>query len=98
MAIEVKTSSLWDTLRLQWYVTVPAFLAGLVVPNRGVLAWRCRHGAGRATMRFLARLREKYGCDHLWMRFPLRRTLVVFAPGTIDAVLRSDANAADPAL
>ena len=96
MAVEVRKISLWDTLRLQWRITLPGFLQGLVASNRSVLAWRCRHGAGRATMHFLRDLREKYRCDHLWTWFPFGRTLLVFAPATMEAVLSSEANAADP--
>lgn len=98
MAVEIRKASLWDTLRLQWFVSIPAFLSGLVVPNRWFLSWRCGHGAGASTMRFLAGLRDKYRCEHLWVWFPVRRTLLALAPQTIEAVLRSDANAADPAL
>jgi cytochrome P450 len=102
MAIEVKKISLWDTLRLQLFVSIPAFFLGLVAANRWVLAYVARHGAGRATMHFFRDLRDKYGCDHLWAWFPgwfpVRRTLLVLAPETIEAVLLSDANAADPFL
>lgn len=98
MAIEVKKISLWDTLRLQLFVSVPAFLLGLVAAHRWVLWCFSRAGAGGATMRFLGRLRDKYRCAHLWVWFPVRRTLLVFAPESMEAVLLSDANAADPFL
>ncbi len=98
MAIEVRTISLWDTLRLQWFVSVPGFFQGLVAPNRRFLSWRCRHGAGRSTMHFFRDLRSKYRCDHLWVWFPFGRTLLVLAPETMEAVLSSEANAADPFL
>jgi cytochrome P450 len=49
-------------------------------------------------MRFFRDLRDKYRCDHLWVWFPFGRTLLVFSPETIEAVLVSDANAADPFL
>jgi len=101
MAIEVKKISLWDTLRLQLFVSVPAFLLGLVAANRWVLSYVSRRGAGRSTMRFFRDLRDKYRCDHLWVwfpGFPVGRTLLVFAPETMEAVLLSDANAADPFL
>jgi len=98
MAIEVRTISLWDTLRLQWFASVLGFFQGLVVPNRRFLSWRCRHGAGRSTMNFFRDLRDKYRCDHLWTWFPFGRTLLVFAPHTVEAVLSSEANAADPFL
>lgn len=97
MAIEVRKASLWDTLRLQLFVSLPGLLQGLVAPTR-FLSWRCRHGAGRSTVRFFRDLRDKYRCDHLWVWFPFGRTLLVFAPASIDAVLMSDANAADPFL
>jgi cytochrome P450 len=98
MALETRKISLWDTLLVQLRVSLPTFFSGLVAPNRGFLAWRCRHGAGRSTMLFLAGLREKYRCDHLWLWFPMGTTLLVLAPETMEAVLESDANAADPFL
>src|SRR6266513_146622 len=101
MAIEVKEISLWDTLRLQLFVSFPAFLLGLVAANRWVVSYVSRHGAGRSTMRFFRDLRDKYRCDHLWVWFPglpVGRTLLVFAPETMESVLLSDANAADPFL
>lgn len=98
MAVEVRTLSWWDTLRLQWHVAIPAFFLGLVAPNRGFLSWFARRGGGRGAMRLLAALRDKYRCDHLWCWFPVGRTLLVLAPESIEAVLRSDANAADPFL
>jgi cytochrome P450 len=98
MAVEVRKLSWRDTLRVQWFVALPASLLGLVAPNRGFLSWFARHGAGASTMRFLRELRDKYACDHLWLWFPFGRTLLVLAPETIEAVLVSDANAADPLL
>jgi cytochrome P450 len=98
MPVEARKLSWADTLRLQLRLTIPAFLLGIVVPNRPFLWLAVRLGAGRPTMRLLQALRAKYACDHLWSRFPVRRTLLVFAPDTIEAVLRSDANAPDPAL
>jgi len=98
MAVEVRTLSWWDTLRLQWHVALPAFFLGFVAPNRGFLSWFARRGGGRGAMRLLASLRDKYRCDHLWCWFPVGRTLLVLAPESIEAVLRSDANAADPFL
>jgi len=97
MAIEAKRMSCLDTLRVQLNVTVPAFLMGLVVPNRALFRRFVRRGSGGRTMRFLLKLRQKYG-DHAWTWFPLRRTLLVVAPATMEAVLTSDANAADPTL
>ena len=98
MAVEVRKLSWWDTLRLQWHVAIPAFFLGLVAPNRGFLSWFARRGGGRGAMRLLAELRDKYRCDHLWCWFPVGRTLLVLAPESIEEVLRSDANAADPFL
>jgi hypothetical protein len=98
MATGDRKISLWDTLRVQWRISVPVFLLGVVVPNRAVVAFVARHGGGRSAMRLLTDLRRKYGCDHLWTWFPLGRTLLVFAPATIDAVLASTDNAPDPAL
>ena len=96
--IEVKRLSLWDTLRVQWFVSIPTLSLGLVAAKRCLLWSRSRPGAGRSTMQLLRELREKYRCDHLWLWFPLRRTLMAFAPETFEAVLASDANAADPVL
>jgi choline dehydrogenase-like flavoprotein/cytochrome P450 len=103
-AIPVATLSAWDTLRVQWFVSVPTFVRGFVAARR-LPSWvRARRDAGRSAMRFLRELRAKYGADQLWTWFPvwawfpLRRTLLVVAPETIEAVLESDANAADPPL
>jgi cytochrome P450 len=98
MALEVRTLSWWNTLRLQWHVAIPAFFLGFVAPNRRFLSWFARRGGGRGAMRLLAELREKYRSDHLWCWFPAGRTLLVLAPESIEAVLRSDENAADPFL
>jgi cytochrome P450 len=98
MAVEVRKLSWWDTLRLQWHVAMPAFFLGLVAPNRRFLPWFARRGGGSGAMRLLAALRDKYRSDHLWCWFPVGRTLLVLAPESIEAVLRSDANAADPFL
>ena len=98
MAIEIRNVSLWDSLRLQRFVSAPGFFQGLVAPNGWFLSWRCRHGAGESTMHFFRELRDKYRCDHLWVWFPFGRTLLVFAPETMEAVLLSDTNQADPFL
>ena len=85
MAVEAKRLSVWDTLRVQWYVSVPAFLLGLVVPNRRLFSFVARRGGGARAMRFLRNLRDKYACDHLWVLFfRCARTLIVMAPATID--------------
>lgn len=98
MGRDVGRLSLWDTLRLQLYVSFPGLLLGLVTPNRFFLSLLSNSGAGRSTMRFLTGLRERYRCDHLWAWFPFGRTLLVLDPRTIDEVLRSEDNAADPYL
>jgi cytochrome P450 len=98
MGIDVKETSLWDTFRLQFFVTLLSFLWGLVAPNRFFVWCLSRWDAGRATIRFLGDLRRKYECDHLWVWFPLGKTLLVMDPDSVDAVLRSEENAADPTL
>jgi cytochrome P450 len=105
MSIDVRTLSWWDILRLQFHVTIPSALLGLVVPNRHFVGCLSRCRAGACTVRFLADLRRKYGCDRLWTLFPLRWslfpfrwTLLVLDRDTIEAVLDSDTNAADPLL
>jgi cytochrome P450 len=96
MPIEARSASLWDNLRLQLFVTFPGALWGLVAPNRLGVALLCWLNAGHATFGFLSDLRRKYRCDHLWVWFPFRRTLLVLDPDSADAVLRSEDNAADP--
>lgn len=98
MAIEVRKVSWWDTLRLQIFVTVPGAVWGLVAPNRIGVSLLSRWDAGQCTTRFLSDLRRKYRCDHLWVLFPFRRTLLVLNRETMDAVLASKENAADPFL
>jgi choline dehydrogenase-like flavoprotein/cytochrome P450 len=95
---EAKKISAWDTLRLQFFVTLPAFVWGFVSPRRWGVSYLSRHDAGRALRRFFDELRSKYGSDHLWTRFPLRRTLLVFDPDSMDAVLQPEASAPDPAI
>jgi cytochrome P450 len=98
MAAEPGQMSLWDTLRLQWYVVLQTSVLGVVAPNRLGLALLTQLSAGRSVMRFLSELRERYGARPLWTWFPFRRTLLVLdAPG-IEAVLGSPENAADPFL
>lgn len=87
-----------DSVRLQVRVSIPAFLLGLAAPNRFVLGRFAQWNVGERSARFLRGLRDKYACDHLWVWFPLRKTLLVLAPATMDAVLASDANAPDPFL
>jgi len=104
MSIDVREISLWDTLRLQLFVSAPAFLWGLVAPNRFFVSCLSRWNAGRCTVRFLNDLRHKYRCDHLWAWFPawawfpFKRTLLVLNQNSMDAVLRSGENEADPTL
>jgi cytochrome P450 len=98
MSIDVKRISLWDTLRLCLFVGLFTILWGVAGPNRFFVSRLSKWNAGQWTMSFFHRLREKYGCDHLWAWFPLRRTLLVLDPKTMDAVLRSSENAADPFL
>lgn len=98
MAIEVKKISWWDALRLQLCVTLPASLWGLVAPNRLLVPLLARWDAAGCTVRFLSGLRQRYQCDHLWVWFPLGRTLLVLDPDSMDAVLDSEENAADPVL
>jgi len=87
-----------DSARLQLHLSVPAFLLGLVAPNRFFLWLFVRCGTGERSARFLRNLRDKYSSDHLWVWFPLRRSLIVMAPASIDAVLSSEDNAPDPVL
>jgi cytochrome P450 len=98
MGPDAKALSLWDTLRFQLYVTIPAFLLGVVVPNRWFLSRFARSHVARRWNRFVRTLRVKYRSNLLWLWFPARRTLLVLAPATIDAVLASSDNAPDPAL
>jgi choline dehydrogenase-like flavoprotein len=103
-AVVVRRLSAWDTLRLQLFVAFPSAFRGFVAANHWPAWLRSGANAGRPTMRFLGKLRAKYGADHLWTWFPvwakvpLRRTLLIFAPETIEAVLESEANAADALL
>jgi cytochrome P450 len=96
VAIEVRKISLWHTLCLLVFIGLPAVACGLVAPRPFVVRWLSRWNGGSVGMRFLQKLRRNYGCDHLWTWFPLHKTLLVLNPETIEAVLRSSENAADP--
>lgn len=98
MGLDVKRISAWDTLRLQFYLTFPGALWGLVTPSRLGVGLLTKWNAGCATVRFLDKLRSKYQCGHLWTWFPFTKTLLVLEPETIDAVLQSRENFADPTL
>src|SRR4249920_1654344 len=98
MAIEAKRLSLWDTLRLQAAVSLPATLWGFVAPNRLGVTLLCWLNAGRAPRRVLSEFRKTHRCDHLWTWFPVRSTLLVLDPESMDAALRSCDNAPDPIL
>jgi cytochrome P450 len=96
MAVEARRLSLWDTARFHALVTVPASLLGLVSGNAWFASWFARGDRGRPAIRLVAELRRKYGCGHLWLWFPFAPTLLVLDPESIDAVLASADNAADP--
>jgi len=98
VALDVKEISWWDTLRLHVFVALPATLWGLFAANRRFVSWLSKRDAGRRTAGFLDGLRQKYQCEHLWSWFPWKRTLLVLDQQTIDAILDSEANAADPPL
>ena len=98
MALEVRKLSLWDTLRFQCRVSVPAFLWGLAAPNRMLVGLLVRWNAGEATNRFLSGLRQKYRSSYLRLWFPFSATLLVMDPQGMDAVMASADNAADPDL
>ena len=91
-----KTISWWDSLCLQLYVGLPVIVWGLVAPQRLGVSLVVRLDWGRRTRAFLAALRARYCSDYLWVSFTLRRTLLVLDPAGIDALLASEANAADP--
>ena len=97
-AVAVRSLTVRDTLRVQWFVTIPSFLLGAVAARRWSLWLFSRLGAGRPTMRFLSELRERYGGEHFLTWFPVRKTLLVLARETMEAVLTSETNAADPVL
>jgi cytochrome P450 len=100
MAIAVGKLSRWDTLRFFCLVSVPATLWGLAAPNRLLVGLLARWNVGAATVHFLSGLRRKYRSSYLrlWFPFPGDTTLLVMDPHGMDAVLASDANAADPKL
>jgi hypothetical protein len=98
MENDTREVSWTDAAKLQFYLSIPTFLLGLVAPNRFFVWLFVKWGVRERSARFLRNLRNKYGCDHLWVWFPLHRTLIVMAPATMDAVLASGANAPDPAL
>ncbi len=98
MSPESKAMSWWDAARFHALVTLPAALLGLVAPNRFVLAWFARWDPARFAARFVAGLQRKYRCGRLWLWFPFARTLLVLDRESIDAVLKSRDNAADPRL
>ena len=100
MAIAVGKLSRWDTLRFFCLVSVPATLWGLAAPNRLLVGLLARWNVGAAAVHFLSALRRKYRSSYLrlWFPFPGDTTLLVMDPHGMDAVLASDANAADPKL
>ena len=98
MAIEVGKLSLWDTVRFQCRVSLPAALWGLATPNRFLVGLLVRWNAGEATARFLAEIRRKYQSSYLRLWFPWSMTLLVMDPQGMDAVMASADNAADPDL
>jgi cytochrome P450 len=98
MSDEARQVSGIDSARLQLHLTLPVFLLGLVTPNRFFVRLFVKLGTGERTARFLRQLREKYGSDHLWVWFPVRRTLIVMAPAGIDAVLAAKESSPDPCL
>jgi cytochrome P450 len=99
MTIAAKEIGWWDNLRLLLVVILPGAIWGLFAPRRFGVWLLSSFDAGKYTARFLSALRQKYGCSHLWIRlFPGGRTLLVLEAESIDAVLRSGDNQADPPL
>jgi cytochrome P450 len=93
---EAKAVSWWDILRLQCFVTFPAALWGVVAPNRWLVPLVVRFDLARHAHSFLAGLRERYGNGPLRVWLPLRATVLLLDFESIDALLASKANAADP--
>lgn len=96
MVAQARKVSWWDNARFLLMVSVPAFLRGVVAPTPQFSWLLSGKNAGEAAMRLLATLRKKYDSDHLWLWFPFGRTLLVLDPASIELVLRSDKNQADP--
>ena len=90
--------SLWDTLRFQFAVTIPSYLYGSVAPRRWLVPWLARWDVARHAGRVIGELRHKHAGRDIWLLFPFARTLLVTQPGTRDAMLASEHNAADPTL
>jgi cytochrome P450 len=96
MRLESKTMSWWDMVRFHALITLPSGLLGFVVPNRLALSSFARWDLARIAARFIGSLQRKYECGHLWLWFPWARTLLVLERQSIDAILESRDNAADP--
>lgn len=93
---ESRAVSWWDNLRLQWFVTLPVALWGLVAPNRLLVPLVVRFDLARRAQRFLEDLRKRYGSERLRVWFPFHATVLLLDPEGMDALLASEANAADP--
>ena len=91
---------LQDTLRFHLGVTTPALLWGLIAPNRWFVPLLSWLNAGRCVAGTLNALREKHG-DRFWVTFPFGLaglTLVALDPDSMQQLLDSDQNQADPKL
>jgi cytochrome P450 len=89
------TLSCLDNLRLQWHLTLPMALGGSVAPTPQFVPRLVRWHTAARTIRFLRRIRQRYG-PRAWSLFPLAWTLIVLDREGIEEVLDSDANFADP--
>jgi cytochrome P450 len=96
MGIRASRISWWDCARLQLAVTFPAFFRGLVAPNRLFFGLLSRLDSEQWMVRALNALRQKYRSDHLWVWFPGGPTLLVLNRESMEFVLKSEKNQADP--
>jgi cytochrome P450 len=100
MVMEVKNLGLWDTIRFHLGVTLQRLLWGFVAARPFFVPVLVRLNAGQWAVRTFNALRQKHNCDLFWVRFSITGppTLLALGGGSMDAVLESSQNQADPPL
>ncbi|MCH8151462.1 MAG: cytochrome P450 [Planctomycetes bacterium] len=87
MIQKIPSASLCDNLVYNFCHVVPTILQGTFTKRRFWVGFWTRVHRDPAAVRFVSRLRKKYGCDYLWIRLGITKSLLVLDPKGIEHIL-----------